>query len=220
MSGKIYKLLLMIAVTLALVLLGLWFWSGQGNNRAFAQYKALQREREYEMDSFIAYSFDATEFNKFLSDPTIKTLYDKSEEQKIYQKMPNAEGYISVEYFELGEVQTGVQESGRWRVGNWPIYTEFIDYVNNYGNFHIALQERAIDEEILGVFVISHPSLAQRNNTAAYLPPGTGPVMCIWIHTNASDYFLEHKPDLENPHRTEFTYDFYDLQRYARRYGG
>jgi len=210
----------MAAIALAIVLLGLWFWNGQENNRAFVQYKALQREREYEMDSFIAYSFDAKEFNKFLLDPTIKTLHDKNEEQKIYQKTPNAEGYISVEYFEFGEVQVGVQANGRWRVGNWPIDTEFIDYVNNYENFRIVLQGHAINEEIRGVFVISHPSLAQRNNTDAYPPPGTGPVMCIWIHTNASDYFLEHKPDLENPHRTEFTYDFYDLQRYARRYGG
>ena len=50
--------------------------------------------------------------------------------------------------------------------------------------------------------------------------PGDGPEMCIWIHTDAGDYFLEHNAYLsDNPLVKEFPYDFFNLKEFARKYG-
>jgi len=43
--------------------------------------------------------------------------------------------------------------------------------------------------------------------------------MCIWIHTDAGDYFLEDTPDLGTPQDMGFTYTFYDLAGYMKEYG-
>jgi hypothetical protein len=78
--------------------------------------------------------------------------------------------------------------------------------------------EHGIEEEILSYVTIAHYYLDYNEGELA--DPGTGPKMCIWIHTDTGDYFLEDNPYLaEDPLDTNFTYDFYNLARYAKKYG-
>ena len=162
----------------------------------------------------IAYTIRKKEFQEFLVEPLIDTLPGFA----VYKKSTSRDGYIEVKGFSANGITNYENVSGYLRIGSWPIYTEFIDFMNNPENFKQILLEHGIVEEILYYVILEHYYLEFKEDEV--VPPGTGPTMCIWIHTNTGDYFLEHNAYLyEDPSETEFRYDFYNLAGYSKKYG-
>lgn len=182
------------------------------------------------MGEVIASYLSKENFQKFLKEPSTK----KFTEFTIFEKS----GYIDISRdtsippkikTEGGIKQKGVlldgttikeetARSGLFRVGAWPIYTEFIDFMSDPENFRKILSEHGIDEKMLSYMMIEYDYLEFKEGEL--IPPGTEPRMCIWIHTDAGDYFLEDNPYLaEDALDTNFTYDFYDLVGYSKKYG-
>ena len=72
--------------------------------------------------------------------------------------------------------------------------------------------------KIYSYVIISFP--VNEAEKGELVSPGTYPQMCIWINTDAGDYFLENNPKLyEEPADTSFLYDFYDITGYLKKYG-
>ena len=132
-----------------------------------------------------------------------------------YRKSNAGEGYVEVETYTGNGI--GKYESDIASIGPWPVYTEFIDFMNDPENFRQILSERGIDEELLSYDIIEHIYLEFKDDELP--PPGSAPMMCIWLHTDAGDYFLEFSPDYDNLHSTTFTYKFHNLSEYAKKYG-
>lgn len=160
----------------------------------------------------IAYTLSKKDFQEFLRKPSM----DASSGFAVYRKSMDREGYIEVEIFNVNGNAKYEAVSGYLRIGSWPVYTEFIDFMDDVDNFKQILSKRGIYEEILSYVIIEHITYEAKENEL--IPPGTYPTMCIWIHTDAGDYFLEHKANGDILD-TDFTYDFYDLIGYSKKYG-
>jgi len=169
----------------------------------------------------ITYSLGFAAFQEFLNNPSAVTLYQKSENLITYRKSEYREGYI---VFERRTPNFASHESvsGAPRIGAWPVYSEFLEFVNDFGNFDKILMEQGFEAEVLGVYIFTHPD--SRNTVAGdNPPPGSNiPKMSIWIRTDAGDYFLEHHAFLDgNSADTDFSNRsiFHDLTGYSRKYG-
>lgn len=170
----------------------------------------------------VGYYLDKGDFREFLQKPSVELLFSKQINWGVYNKIPHKEGYIQQRIFatdKIGPVHYDEAKSGLFRIASWPVYTEFIDFMNDADSFKQILLERGIDEEIVYYTIITH-RYSDPPNTEP-VPPGTQyNKMCIWIHTDFGDYFLEDNPYLaEDPNDPAFTYDFHDLAGYSKKYG-
>jgi len=169
-----------------------------------------ERRIDYEPEprDVISFKLSSSALHEFLKGPTIDALWETSEVIVVFRKSRNLYWDIeSIRVFPSGD-SLEYAESGIYRLGAWPVYTEFIDFMNEPENFVKILAEHDIDEEILDIAVICHPN--SRGGLGG---------MCIWIHTDGGDYFLEDYlfPD-GDPHDTTFTYLFHDLAGYSNKY--
>ena len=113
--------------------------------------------------------------------------------------------------------KTGRTESGIYRVGSWPIYTEFIDFMNNSEVFEQILIENGVESKLLERTIFTHGAY---NTSSGSNLSGIYPKMCIWLHTDNGDYFLEDNPYLaENVLDTNYTYSFFDASGYMDKVG-
>ena len=188
-------------------------FEGSDDNTVAASDQAI--ENLPENGCVIAYTLTKKAFQEFLKKPLI----DSSSGCAVFRKSPNREGYIELEGVGVNGTTKSENVSGYFRIGSWPVYTEFIDYMSDLDNFKHVLSTHGVEEQILSCVIIAHFYLETKADEPP--PPGTGPMMCIWIHTDAGDYFLEDKPDLAaSVLDTNFTYEFYDLEDYSAIYGG
>ena len=127
----------------------------------------------------ITYRLDQTAFQEFLNNPSLDILLEQSNNISAFSKSVNSERPIvcnrltpSPERFEGW--------SGSFRIGSWPVYTEFIDFMNDPETFPQILSERGIDEEILSIAIITHPTGEPAPPSGQMPPPGSNiPKMCI-----------------------------------------
>jgi len=160
------------------------------------------------------FRFRRNEFQHFLEEPSIENLFMLNERFGIYRKSHKA-GHI--QGFEFNHNNVEEIPSGYERLGAWPLYIEFIDFMEEE-NLRSILSERDIENEILFCTAVAHTYWELKENELP--PPGTSPGMCIWIHTVDGDYFLEHNASLsDNPHDPNFTFSFYTLEEYRQKYG-
>ena len=160
----------------------------------------------------VTYTMSKEEFQDFLRGRSIDI-----SQVAAFRKSSNREGFVECTTYSVNDYVKYEYESGTFRIGSWPVYTEFIDFMNAPENFRQILSEHGIDEELLSYDIIEHYYLVFEDDE---LPlPGSGSKMCIWLHTDAGDYFLEDNPDYDNPDplSTTFTYKFYDLAEYAKK---
>ena len=163
----------------------------------------------------VAYTLSRKAFQEFLLQPSVDVLSAKCDYLSVFRKY--REGNVQQEVFGPEGVKKEVCVSGYFRIGNWPVYLEFIDFMNNEDNFRQILLEHNIHDELLSYTAIAHKNY----DDSEPRKPGTMPKMCIWLHTNNGDYFLESNAYLyADPHDTNFLYDFYDLNKYSQKYGG
>jgi len=176
-----------------------------------------KREINYELqpgEILTIETLDREGIRAFLVEPSLETLYEYCEFVIIYRKSERIPG--NVEYQMLApEKKIDSTEGGVYRVGAWPIYTSFIDYMNDIEGFEQILLERGIEAEVLSVVMFAHD---------IYMPkkplPGDTPKACIWLHSDNGDYFLEFNFYLNtNFHDESYTYNFYDLTGYIEKLG-
>lgn len=165
-----------------------------------------------EVGDVVAYDLSQKAFQEFLLQPSIGVITRKCDDFSVYRKSTEKKGNVKLKYYGLNRDFQDISISGYFRIGGWPVYLEFIDFMNNRENFEQILSERGINEELLSCVIITH-----KDNQP--ILPGTVPIMCIWLHTNKGDYFLEYNAylykDLNDKH---FLYDFYDLKGYSQKY--
>ena len=160
----------------------------------------------------VTYKLNKKHFQEFLLQPSQEILYKNCDGFSVYKKSTYAEGYV---------LENWVDEkpSGYFRIGSYPVYTEFIDFINDIDNFKQILSDREIDETLLSCIIIEHVYREFKEDELP--PPGSAPQMCIWLHTDKNDYFLEDNPYLyDDPNEPNFLYyDFYNLVEYIQKYG-
>jgi len=203
------------AFSLTLIIISVFFICSCTNAKTPAK-KTLYQPKEGEI---AACFLDKSSFQAFLINPSA----DAFSNYIAYRKSPGKEGYIEQEVFsENGEAEGKFENtSGYFRISSWPVYTEFIDFMNDDGNFKKILSDHSIEGEILSCIAMEYQYLSPETDKQTPIPPGTlYTKMCIWIHTASGDYFLENNPYLApSPTDTNFTYDFYDLAEYTKKYG-
>ena len=171
-----------------------------------------------EAGDVVTYTLSQKAFQEFLLQPSMDILSEKCDNLSVYKKDAIIDGYVQLEMFKSDGYYTDGELSGYFRIGNWPVYLEFIDFMNNKDNFKQILLEYDINDELLSCVIIAHRNYNVKNGEP--IPPGTAPIMCIWLHTNSGDYFLENNPYLySDPRDTHFLYDFYNLKDYSQKYG-
>lgn len=171
-----------------------------------------QRKAYYELQigEIAEYCLGKENFQRFLQNPTMDVFLEEYNDCIVYRKSAVQENYIEV-LNDDGSVFEEVQ-GGQYRIGAWPIYTEFIDFMNERNNFEQALQKNGIEEQLLNYTILSYDWYEPQEGV--YIPPGTGPQMCIWLHTKEGDYFLENDVYHGDPFSTDFDYVFYGLKQY------
>jgi len=165
-----------------------------------------------EMGSVVMYSLNKEDFQKFLIMPSIDVLYEKSYAFATYKNSDNYTGYVEMEKFSQKGV-TKNEDSFFW-LFPWKMNTSLIAFIKDSDNFEEILAEHGIDEEILAYVIVEHSTYISKDNQP--IPPGTYTSKCIWIHTDAGDYFLERSEASDD---VTFQYDFYDLTEFLKKYG-
>ena len=160
----------------------------------------------------VVYTLGADAFQALLNEPSFDVLIEESRLITAYRISNISSEIIDGESI-FPDYWRESLESGIFRIGAWPIYTEFIDFMNDPENFVRILLEHGIYEEILRVSIITHPN---KNPVPGPTPPPGSNIrqMCIWIQTDGGDYFLEFTANLEiSPRDTDFNnhYRFHDL---------
>ena len=89
--------------------------------------------------------------------------------------------------------------------------------MTNTENFERLLSENGVEESIISCVIVLHWTSVAKEGVLT--PPGTGPEFCVWLHTDDGDYFLQRKVNLNDPHDTSFSFDFFTLEDYVRKYG-
>lgn len=172
---------------------------------------------------FTAYYFTRAGFLEFLkTPPSIEALGENCEVgSDVYRRSSDTPGYVEDEGFGFNATgaTSGTVEypSGVMRLGDWPVYTEFVDYMSNAKNFEQALSEQGIYEKIQYYAVLVrelYEPFVDDSQTAG----GTWEGTCIWIYTEkGNSYFLEWNFDLyDNWQDTTYRYDFYNLADYTK----
>ena len=157
------------------------------------------------------------ELRVFLQDPSMASLQSSCNTLIIYRKSDSVADCIESERLAPGR-SIMYADSGVFRIGSWPVYTEFIDYMSDIDNFRQILSERDINEDILSCTIFTYSEYS--SNVNQQLLPGDGPKMCIWIHSDEGDYFLVDNPYYAtDPHDTNYTYDFYDTASFIEKLG-
>ena len=155
-------------------------------------------------------------FREFLREPSLDTLYTKCRLATVLRKSESIDGYIVFQNLAPTTESDSIR-SGIYRVGAWPIYTEFIDFMNDTEGFEDMLLKHDIKAEVLSSIIFSHWQYAQSQSPGA---AGSNGKACIWLHTSSGDYFLQHNAYLaESPLDVNYTYDFYDLTGYIQKLG-
>jgi len=176
-----------------------------------------------EPGEIVAFSLNTDGFHSFLLDLTQESLYENSDVISVFKKSARSEGYIrafglSRRSPDISRASADEMKSGYYRIGAWPVYTEFIDFMNNADNFKQILLEQKIENELLNYAIMAHTTYVHEGDGPP--PPGNQPQMCIWLHTDKGDYFLDHNPYIAESHRDpNFTFDFYTLDEYRQKYG-
>ena len=160
--------------------------------------------------------FRSIKLKEFLNDPSMDTLIRASGSFSVYRRKES-----QVERISSPDILDAVARSGGFRSGNWPVYVEFIDFMNDPENFEKILLEHDIEEEIISYVIIVHGQLIRQGPASAegQPQPSQTPGMSIWIHTDNGNYFLEqhnyiNDPDWK-PGSTDFTYIFHDLASFT-----
>jgi len=153
------------------------------------------------------YWLDTASFHKFLCDPTLETLKEVSNQLVVYRKTGVSGELVEQEI--LTPIYSGMNNrvtrssSGNHRIGTWPVYIEFLDFMNERENFNKLFRDRGIEVAVLHYIIIKHPDL---RNLTTNRPdaPGIYPQMSIWIHTERGEYFLEHVYNWDDPYGTDY----------------
>lgn len=159
----------------------------------------------------VGYYLSKNDFEQFLEKPTMEILLKRYDHFWVYRKAEEREGYIQL-LDDTGNLK-GEKASGYYRMGAWPVYTEFIDFINNSQNLERILKDNTDSTQTLLNYIILQYSWYEPQE-GVYIPPGTGPQMCIWLHTKEGDYFLENDVYHGDPFSTDFDYVFYGLKQY------
>ena len=219
MTNKKKSLVLAIIATILVIVCCIVLINRFGENNTMRNLEKVDVNYTPQLGEVASYFIGKSTFKEFLKNPSLDILTHKSNVIEVYSKTLYREGFISVKILTSDPVKEEKARSGVFRVGNWPVYTEFIDFMNNPDNFKQILSEQGIEEKIISYVIIEHDS--NKSTWLKQIRPGDGiPQMCIWIHTDIGNYFLEHNVYLyENPHDTRFGYIFYNLSEYSRKYG-
>ena len=164
----------------------------------------------------VAYLISKKDFQEFLLRPNENSFHEKV--FLVFRKSDIREGYIKLEVFGHDHDIKSENEGGLIRIGEWPVYSWFVDFMNEKENFKQILAENDIQEELLSYVIIEHEFIVLEEGEL--LPPQAWEQMCIWLHTDAGDYFLENDPYKGSANGTKFFYKFYDLEEYSQKYGG
>ena len=203
------NLLRSVMLGISLFLLGIAFFGPFLN----VQPPLLELEKVFynpQNGEIVEYYLSKDNFKKFLEEPTMKTFLEEYDHFCVYKKAKQQGEYVEL-LDDAGNVM-GEAPSGYYRIGAWPVYTEFIDFMNDDQNFESILKDNTDGMQTLLNYTILQYSWYESQED--YIPPGTGPQMCIWIHTKEGDYFLENDVYHGDPFSTDFDYIFYDLEQY------
>ena len=159
------------------------------------------------------YSMNKKNFQEFLLQPNVEAL--GRERFSIYRKSGYRDGYIEV----VGSSGSVTEEKeGFSRMGSWPVYTEFIDFMSKKENLERILAKNGVQEQLLSYAIIGHEYLVAKENEPRI--PGSYPKTCIWLHTDVGDYFLENDSSVGSAYFVDSTYKCYSLEEYSQKYGG
>ena len=181
-----------------------------------------------EMGEAVLYGLERKDFQKFLKEPSINFAGNKCYRFFIYKKavirdrtgVGFDERPIEVYGFNKDRIdmrRTYSPATVADRIGRWPVNLEFVDFMNDPENIRRILKEYDIEEELKSYVIIEHISPP----TLLVLGSETRK-MCIWVHTDLGDYFLDHTYNPEfGPLDGDFNnqYTFYTLKEYRKRYG-
>ncbi len=175
------------------------------------------KDYQPEVGDVSVYYLSKKSFADFLRNPTLENVSAYCGSLSVYSKHISKSGYIQAKFFSKEHSASSDSISGFYRAGSWPIYTEFIEFMNDPNNFKKALINNKVEDELLSYVIITHSQYETKDNKP--LPPGTYPVMCIWVHTEKGDYFLEFDGNLYDDSQDKtFRYNFYTLEEYMQMY--
>ena len=156
-----------------------------------------------EIGNTTEYIIDVRPFQAFLKEPSLENMVDLCYGFYLYGGTPYyIDGYV-------GEYRFQSQSSAR--TFGWSMSRKFIELMADPETFKQILLDRDIHEEVVSYNLIVHGKGDRRRK------------MCIWINTEAGDYFLEQKRNLSPEYRSSEDFRdhsaFFTLAEYRKMYG-
>ena len=205
---------ILLIVILLILMPIIWIYSSREPN--YAEIHQLYNKVINPAGSVVSYGFNARSFRRFLRKPSLNLAGSLCYSFFEYTTSPDIIYNVYTDGFNKDNRLSGIYSG---RVASWSLEGWFLRYMTDTTNFQQILSERGIHEHIESVQMIEH--------SLSYLQTlliGQNRKMCIWVHTENSDYFLEYNYYLQyliNDSPDEcFSYDFYDLDGYRAKYGG
>jgi len=120
--------------------------------RVVSVKRAIERLEAGDMPTF---SFETEGFHFFLDEPSIERLYGASRSLSVARKSPFEGRIIAIRPLDSFHREMFISS---FRIGNFPVSEEFMDFMNEPDSFRSVLLERGIYSEILNIAILSHPT--------------------------------------------------------------
>lgn len=155
---------------------------------------------------FEVYLIEVNTFREFLSNQSMDVLQNDNKGIYVFEKS-NRKNYVKRTTVSDMSYIVDEYESGIMRIGNLPVYSEFIDFVGNLENIEQLLKENNVDCIVKDYVLIEC--------TKTYNIPVT-----IWIQTNRESYFvtIDEEVGYCNTLSTDFKYNLYTSNNYLEKF--
>ena len=174
---------------------------------------AISESKIDEEVAMIVYSVDSSFYRQFITNPSIETLNKKNPNitiQTFWILNNNSDKPIKREITKNNNVQIDESKSGIMRIGDLPVYTEFVEFLSSKDNLENVLLKNGVGDSIEYYCLID-------NQESKKTP------LTIWIKTVSNNYFLivdESETNYaDNPNSTDFLYEFYNHLDFCKKFG-
>ena len=176
-------------------------------------FSVFANDIETKDDEITVYSVSKDVFRKFISNPSMEILQSDNNEVSVFKKSAAMDGYIKREIVTRNPVQVDEARSGVMRLQyhlNFPIYTEFIDFINDEKNFQNIFSNYNLNCNIETYAIVE-----------GEFPSSVNMPVIVWVATEKENYFItiNEKPNLNNPNSTEFCYILYSQSLFVEKFG-
>lgn len=169
-------------------------------------FSSIEMHSNNKDNMFEVYLIDINTFREFLNNPSMDILKNDNKDMYVFEKS-NRKNYVKRTTVSDISYIVDEYESGIMRIGDLPVYSEFIDFIGNLENIEQLLKDNNVDCIVKDYVLIEC--------TKTYNIPVT-----IWIQTNRENYFvtIDEEVDYCNPLSMDFKYNLYTNNEYINKF--